>query len=374
MTLGRVITALVDYHAHIPYRDSKLTRLLQESLGGKAKTSIIATVSPSIAAAEESLFTVDFAYRARSIKNQPQNSTQTASKQAVKDYLAEIDLLRQQLTATRERNGVYMDYNEYQVTQAKLATQENLILECESTIRQRDQEIAQLRKEKFSLEQEVLNQSHTIKAVNEEKDALNGRYNDILQRLYATYVAWKGSEAVVVEQSDTEEVWKAAGTKLLRIIADRDADILNLIEKVQQLHTHADTRMHSSEEYADELQNYHSQLTKQIEDLIGLTNQQQAHLAQGIVDLTSDSNRACLDMQKSLESILQDLTRATDENKAVLTNQCGDTQMQLKSLNDTLVQKIQVMRGDWNSWFQKVNDALLQAQSYLDQQSQQVSS
>jgi kinesin family member 11 len=72
LTLGRVITALVDHHGHIPYRDSKLTRILQESLGGKAKTCIIATLSPSQLAVEETLSTLDYAHRAKSIKNVPQ--------------------------------------------------------------------------------------------------------------------------------------------------------------------------------------------------------------------------------------------------------------------------------------------------------------
>ena len=75
LTLGRVITALVDHHAHIPYRDSKLTRLLQESLGGKAKTCIIATLSPSQGCVEETLSTLDYAHRAKSIKNVPQVGT-----------------------------------------------------------------------------------------------------------------------------------------------------------------------------------------------------------------------------------------------------------------------------------------------------------
>ena len=47
LTLGRVITALVEGSTYVPYRDSKLTRLLQESLGGRSKTVIIATVSPA---------------------------------------------------------------------------------------------------------------------------------------------------------------------------------------------------------------------------------------------------------------------------------------------------------------------------------------
>ena len=47
LTLGRVITALVERTPHVPYRESKLTRILQDSLGGRTRTSIIATVSPA---------------------------------------------------------------------------------------------------------------------------------------------------------------------------------------------------------------------------------------------------------------------------------------------------------------------------------------
>ena len=53
----------------MPYRDSKLTRLLQESLGGRAKTCIIATVSPALHSLDETLSTLDYAHRAKDIRN-----------------------------------------------------------------------------------------------------------------------------------------------------------------------------------------------------------------------------------------------------------------------------------------------------------------
>ena len=55
--------------SHIPYRDSKLTRLLQRSLGGNAKTALIATVAPGAASMEESLRTIRFACRATYVAN-----------------------------------------------------------------------------------------------------------------------------------------------------------------------------------------------------------------------------------------------------------------------------------------------------------------
>ncbi|KAJ3367160.1 Kinesin-like protein kif3a [Allomyces javanicus] len=70
--LGNVIKALVDGKAsHIPYRDSKLTRLLQDSLGGNAKTMMIATMSPASYNYEETISTLRYASRAKNIKNKP---------------------------------------------------------------------------------------------------------------------------------------------------------------------------------------------------------------------------------------------------------------------------------------------------------------
>jgi hypothetical protein len=70
--LGNVINALTEVgRDHIPYRDSKLTYILQDSLGGNSKTIMIATASPSVAVASETLNTMKFAKRAKQIKNAP---------------------------------------------------------------------------------------------------------------------------------------------------------------------------------------------------------------------------------------------------------------------------------------------------------------
>jgi len=68
--LGNVIHALTDsWYSHVPYRDSKLTRVLQESLGGNAKTCLIITCSPSSLHEWETLSTLRFGQRAKMIKN-----------------------------------------------------------------------------------------------------------------------------------------------------------------------------------------------------------------------------------------------------------------------------------------------------------------
>ena len=72
LSQGNVISALVDGKSgHIPYRDSKLTRLLQDSLGGNTKTVMCANVGPADYNFDETLSTLRYANRAKNIKNKP---------------------------------------------------------------------------------------------------------------------------------------------------------------------------------------------------------------------------------------------------------------------------------------------------------------
>ncbi|KAK8596427.1 hypothetical protein V6N13_001052 [Hibiscus sabdariffa] len=108
LTLGRVINALVEHSGHVPYRDSKLTRLLRDSLGGKTKTCIIATISPSIHCLEETLSTLDYAHRAKNIKNKPEINQKMMKSALIKDLYSEIDRLKQEVYSAREKNGIYI--------------------------------------------------------------------------------------------------------------------------------------------------------------------------------------------------------------------------------------------------------------------------
>ena len=114
LTLGRVINALVERGSHIPYRESKLTRLLQDSLGGRTKTCIIATLSPAKSNLEETISTLDYAFRAKNIRNKPQINQMVSKKTLLREFTAEIEKLKSELIATRQRNGVYLTQESYE--------------------------------------------------------------------------------------------------------------------------------------------------------------------------------------------------------------------------------------------------------------------
>lgn len=98
LTLGTVISKLTDEKSsHIPFRDSKLTRLLQPSLQGNARISVLCTISPAMLNQEESTNTLKFAQRIKKIVTSAITTEIMDDKALLQKYRGEIDELRNQL-------------------------------------------------------------------------------------------------------------------------------------------------------------------------------------------------------------------------------------------------------------------------------------
>ncbi|KAM3551273.1 hypothetical protein MY1884_007802 [Beauveria asiatica] len=114
-SLGKVISQLSSrqHGSHVSYRDSKLTRLLQDSLGGNAITYMIACVTPAEFHLSETLNTVQYAQRARAIQSKPRiQQVEEGDRQAVIDRLkAEVNYLREQIRNSQNGDSASKNSN-----------------------------------------------------------------------------------------------------------------------------------------------------------------------------------------------------------------------------------------------------------------------
>ncbi|OTF69907.1 hypothetical protein BLA29_010957, partial [Euroglyphus maynei] len=117
LTLGKVISQLADnsssrqnstHHSHIPYRESVLTYLLQDSLGGNSRTSMIATISPAKIHLEETISTLRYASTAQKIVNIVHVNEDPKMK-IINSLLKQISFLRKEVDRTSSPNNSYMD-------------------------------------------------------------------------------------------------------------------------------------------------------------------------------------------------------------------------------------------------------------------------
>lgn len=126
LALGNCINALclndgTRRTCHVPYRDSKLTRLLKFSLGGNCKTVMIVCISPSSTHYDETLNTLKYANRAKDIKTKVSRNNQTLDRH-VSSYLKMISEQKQEIDELRRREQVVIDIRlkKYQLAQEKV--------------------------------------------------------------------------------------------------------------------------------------------------------------------------------------------------------------------------------------------------------------
>ncbi|CAI4218514.1 unnamed protein product [Parascedosporium putredinis] len=231
LTLGRVINALVDRSLHIPYRESKLTRLLQDSLGGRTKTCIVATVSPAKSNLEETISTLDYAFRAKNIRNRPQINQPIHKKALMRDLANEIEKLKTELICHRQRNGVYLT-NEAFEDMSSVSESRRIMLE---------EQAAKMEAIETSLRnktQELLNLTATFMGMKEGYEGLKVKFDDTKSVLDQTELILSATRLTLAKEThlrkahqETEEKLTEVGGKLLTTLKKTVGDVDGLHAK-----------------------------------------------------------------------------------------------------------------------------------------------
>ncbi|KDQ60800.1 hypothetical protein JAAARDRAFT_204605 [Jaapia argillacea MUCL 33604] len=235
LTLGRVINALVDKSSHIPYRrESKLTRLLQDSLGGRTKTCIIATISPARSNMEETLSTLDYAIRAKSIRNKPELNARMTRNSLLKEYVAEIERLKSDVLAAREKNGIFFSEERWNEMTAE---NEMRLTEMEERKKQVEIVESQLRNVREEFEQSVGLLMKREGELKEARETLREKEGELV-RTEGQLKVVKGAleEEVVVRQAyqGSEVILDGVASGLKQVAGESTGDLVKLFDKLDR--------------------------------------------------------------------------------------------------------------------------------------------
>ncbi|KAL3116423.1 hypothetical protein niasHT_006870 [Heterodera trifolii] len=247
--LGNVISALVDGKStHIPYRDSKLTRLLQDSLGGNTKTVMIACVSPSDNNYDETLSTLRYANRAKNIKNKP-HINEDPKDALLREYQAEIERLKQLVqqpaaAATTAPVGIHPDVHhqalsEFEQEKQKLRVEFELAMKELKTNYEREQknkeklqsDLAKLREQYEKANNEI----EQAKQSEESAESAKRRIEQLQQQMVGGEQA--GNEALKQKRArkikEAEKKMKRLA-EALEMYKDKEDPLLHVYTSTQE--------------------------------------------------------------------------------------------------------------------------------------------
>lgn len=338
LTLGRVINALVDKSSHIPYRESKLTRLLQDSLGGRTKTCIIATVSPAKTNLEETISTLDYAFRAKNIRNKPQINSIVSKNKLLREIGMEIEKLKSELIATRHRNGVYMTPDAYEEITTESESrrivneeQRAKIESMESSLRHKVQELFTLTANFNTLKQDNENTQAKLKSTRGILEQTESSLKNTSEKLDEETVLRKAHQA-------TEKMLREIGAGLLSSLDTTVEDINGLHAKIDRKDNLDFENRQTWEASAGEVSDVTQQIDARMESFQG----QHAELLETITSRIHQFIGDELDAVQSTRSQLQEFAASFDKVEA-------DAKKQTSSAHDEMnevLEEIKVLRED----------------------------
>ncbi|XP_058215072.1 kinesin-like protein KIN-5B [Rhododendron vialii] len=370
LTLGRVINTLVEHSAHIPYRDSKLTRLLRESLGGKTKTCIIATISQSAHCLEETLSTLDYAYRAKNIKNKPEANQKMSKAVLLKDLYLEIERMKQEVRAAREKNGVYIPMERYAQDEAEKKAKNEKLEQLEIDLNLSEKEVDKFRELYITEQEEKLELDSELKCCKLNLENSNKALEDLQEKHRVAIATLKEKEFIISKllHSENSLIDRAKGLR---------ANLQNASEDISALFRKLDQKNRLEAENQGLLLNFGSQLDQSLKDLhktiLGSVSQQQQQL-RCLEEHASSFLASKYDATQILESRIKKMAEIYTSGMTILKEHADSLETKassdLEQIKSTISGQISELESFIKSVVSEANDVIGDIQSTLNEQKQ----
>lgn len=303
LTLGRVINTLVEHSGHIPYRDSKLTRLLRDSLGGKTKTCIIATVSPSIHCLEETLSTLDYAHRAKNIKNKPEVNQKMMKSAMMKDLYSEIDRLKQEVYAAREKNGIYIPRDRYLQEEAEKKAMTEKIERMEMESESKDKQLAGL--QELYNSQQLLSSELREKLETTQKKLENTEYAllDLEERYRQANNTISEKEFLICNLLKSEKALVERAHDLRSELENAAADVSGLFSKIERKDKIEDVNQNIVHKFRSQLTEHLDILHKTVSTSVMQQENQLKEMEEDMQSFVSTKTEATEELRDQVEKL-----------------------------------------------------------------------
>lgn len=344
LTLGRVINALVEHSGHVPYRDSKLTRLLRDSLGGKTKTCIIATISPSIHCLEETLSTLDYAHRAKNIKNKPEVNQKMMKSALIKDLYSEIDRLKQEVYAAREKNGIYIPRDRYLNEEAEKKAMAEKIERMELLSDSKDKQLMELQ-ELYNSQQLLTGElSDKLEKTEKKLEETEHTLFDLEERHRQANATIKEKEYLISNLLKSEKALVERAFELRAELENAASDVSSLFAKIERKDKIEDGNRII-------IQKFQSQLTQQLEAL-----------HKTVAASTTQQEQQLKDMEEDMQSFVSTKAEATEELRGRLAKLKTMYGSGIKALDDITGE----LDGNFHSTFGHLNSEVAKHSTALE--------
>lgn len=313
--LGNVISALVDGKStHVPYRDSKLTRLLQDSLGGNARTVMVANIGPASYNFEETITTLRYANRAKNIKNKPKIN-EDPKDALLREFQEEIGRLKRELE--KRGGGGAGSKKVKRKRQKENGETEEIEEEGEEGSEQSAEDKIKLEQARLEEDKKALQENHSMMA--EEKEKLMGEIQKKAQQLKKQQEAQAGLKSKI----------KMMESKLLvggKSIVDKTTEQERALEEQriqiaeqQRREREIQQKLDEKEENAVEIKGNYTSLqqevdskTKKLKKLFGKLQTIRSEIA--------DQQEAHIRERQELEQAQEDLTRELKLKSLIIEN------------------------------------------------------